>query len=182
MNLKKRQSRVSQLDLSFASALITAGAWLETGKATAVLVGAVDEWCEVAGYCMWKMADFSETPTCSFGEGSAFFLVTKDSEKIPEYGCLEEFSMGRNFDGNISGDTEVIFSPSSTEPCRAGEFEKIIDKKCKLRVRSRGKSPTDMAMDILFAFLEKRKSGRRICCVKQGECGMFAKVTVTCYQ
>lgn len=100
---------VSQFDLSFASALITADTWLETGKADTVLVGAVDEWCEVARYCMDKMAESSETFLCSFGEGAAFFLVTRQTEKPPAYGYFEDIFIGPDLLGPAFVDMDILF-------------------------------------------------------------------------
>jgi hypothetical protein len=169
---------VSQFDLSFASALITAGTWLETGKADTVLVGAVDEWCEVAGYCMDKMAESSDTSLCSFGEGASFFLVTRQTEKPPEYGYFEDISIGQDLFGPALVDMDVIFSPSSLAPCRSGDIEALLNRTRRVLVRCRGGSPTDMGMDALFAFSENHQTGGRICCMKQGEDGMFARVTI----
>ena len=42
---------VSQFDMSVPSALITARHWLEEGRVDSVLLGAVDEYCDVMGYC-----------------------------------------------------------------------------------------------------------------------------------
>lgn len=169
---------VSQFDLSFASALITAGTWLETGKADTVLVGAVDEWCEVAGYCMDKMAESSDTFLCSFGEGATFFLVTLQTEKSPEYGYFEDISIGPDLLGSALVGMDVIFSPSSLTSCRSGDIEALLNRTRRLLVRCRGGSPTDMGMDALFALSENHEIGGRICCMKQGEDGMFAAVTI----
>ena len=169
---------VSQFDLSFASALITAGVWLETGKADAVLVGTVDEWCEVSGYCMEKMAKQRGIPVCSFGEGAAFFLVARNSEAVSGHGYFEDISIGQKLNGTIPADMDIIFSPSSSEFCRADEFKPELNMNCRMMVRSRGSSPTDMGMDALFAFWESHKTGGRICCMKQGEDGMFARIVI----
>ena len=171
---------VSQFDLSFTSALITAGAWLETEKSDAVLVGAVDEWCEVAGYCMDKMSEAPGAPVYSFGEGASFFLVTRQIEETPECGYFEDISIGPDFLGTVPVDMDVLFSPSSLAPCRSGDIEVLLNMKRRVLARRRGLSPTDMGMDALFALSEnhENETGGRICCMKQGEDGMFARVTV----
>ena len=168
---------VSQFDLSFASALMTADTWLETGKADTVLVGAVDEWCEVAGYCMEKMAKFSNHPLCSFGEGAAFFLLTRQTEKAPEYGYFKDISIGPDLPGTAFTDMDLIFSPSSLAPCYS-DLKALLSRTHRVQVRRRGGNPTDMGMDALFALLKSRETRGRICCMKQGEDGMFAGVTI----
>jgi len=170
---------VSQFDLSFVSALLTAAAWLETGRADNVLVGAVDEWCEVAGYCMQKLASHTDMSLCSFGEGAAFFLLTRDKCVTPEYGYLEKISMEQDFDFIGLEDIDVVFSPSFIAPCRSSQIEKKLDMKRQPLVRSRGGSPTDMGMDVLFALLKKHETGGQVCCIKQGEDGKFARLIVT---
>ena len=74
---------VSQFEMSLPAAMLTAGQWLEDKRVDAVLLGAVDEFCDVAGYC-WKRF-FGSYPqlrarplewkyqSAVAGEGAAFF-------------------------------------------------------------------------------------------------------------
>ncbi len=77
---------VSQFELSFASALCSALVWLREGRVRAVLLGAVDEVCDVLGYCHARF--FGEKGVLvggahedvarrrlAPGEGAAFFLL-----------------------------------------------------------------------------------------------------------
>lgn len=172
---------VSQFDLSFVSGLITAATWLETKKADAVLIGAVDEWCDVTGYCMTRFCEESGRRYCSFGEGAAFFMVTRDTGQRPAYGFFEDLSMGRGFDdAEKKSPVDILFSPASAALCKsaAGEMEPDPNSG-EIRIRSNGGSPTDMGMDAVYAFFSEREKGQRICCVKQGQDGMFGRVTVT---
>ena len=68
---------ISQFDMSFFSALITAVAWLGTEKVDAVLLGTSDAFCDVLGYCIDKFSSIKGNQGYSFGEGSAFFLLTQ---------------------------------------------------------------------------------------------------------
>ncbi len=48
---------VSQFEMSFFSALITASVWLKEGYTDSVLVGCSDEFCDVIGYCIHGFMD-----------------------------------------------------------------------------------------------------------------------------
>lgn len=169
---------VSQFDLSFISALITAGTWLETEKTDAVLVGAVDEWCELTGYCMQRFSKHSDTSPPSFGEGAIFFLVTREKTTPPQHGFFKEITMGREIAKKDHTPGDIIFSPSTaalspdTEPCTLETIPGALKRK-------RGGSPTDMGMDAFFAFKSKADNGLEVCCLKQGEGGIFGKVVLT---
>jgi len=63
---------VSQFGHSFAMALATARGWLQEGRVSRVLLGAVDEVCDVLAYCHGRLG----APEASLpGEGAAFFLL-----------------------------------------------------------------------------------------------------------
>lgn len=179
---------VSQFDLSFISALITAGTWLETDKVDAVLVGAVDEWCELTGYCMQRFSEHSDTSPRSFGEGAVFFLVTREKTAPPRYGYFKEITMGRNLDRQDPGPYDIIFSPSSAalspdtfspDKLSSDILSKTPENRIRVWKRKKGGSPTDMGMDAFFAFKCKKDNGLDVCCLKQGEAGMFGKVILT---
>ena len=168
---------VSQFDLSFISALITAGTWLETGKTDAVLIGTVDEWCEIMGYCMNRFSGISDTPASSFGEGAAFFMVTRETGPRPQYGFFEDISMGRNPDESSLCPGDILFSPSSAA-LTPGDLQETLEGRAGVWERRKAGSPTDMGMDALFAFGRQAENGRKICCLKQGEAGMYGKMTI----
>lgn len=169
---------VSQFDLSFVSALITAGTWLETDKTDAVLVGAVDEWCELTGYCIQSFSKPSDTALRSFGEGAVFFLVTLEKTTPPQHGFFKEITMGRDVDKKSCGLGDVIFSPS-TAALNPDTETSTLETIPGVLKRKRGGSPTDMGMDAFFAFKGKENNGLDVCCLKQGEEGMFGKVVLT---
>lgn len=94
---------VSQFGLSAQSALISAAAMLAAGRAERVLFGAVDEWCDVLGYCRERYFgseagevrpwDF-ETHSALAGEGAAFFLLEPESTPEGPYGSLLDVRLG----------------------------------------------------------------------------------------
>lgn len=95
---------VSQFDQSLVSSLLTARQWLAEGRVDAVLLGVVDEYCSVLGYC-WerflgtgagaemKPLDFSRTSAIA-GEGAAFFLLQPDGKGEGRYGSIGDLQMG----------------------------------------------------------------------------------------
>jgi 3-oxoacyl-[acyl-carrier-protein] synthase II len=98
---------VTQFEMSVASALLTARCWLEEGSVDSVLFGAIDEYCDVLGYCWHRFfgekatADHEMKPfefdlqTAIPGEGVAFFLLTRAGEGTSTYGCIEDITINR---------------------------------------------------------------------------------------
>ena len=169
---------VSQFDMSFAAALVSAQAWLATGRVGAVLLGAVDEWCEVSGYCMQQLGKSRDKKIASFGEGAAFFVVTLDKETKPAIGFLDNIYLGRDLPSEAQDTTDIIFSPSfATEQCHNVRIEDSTAGNKQIRKRFRAASPTDMGTDVWFALSSGRLTGERTCCIKQGTHGMFGSVT-----
>jgi 3-oxoacyl-[acyl-carrier-protein] synthase II len=94
---------VSQFDLSLVSGLITAQQWLDEGRVDAVLLGVVDEYCPVLGYC-WERFNGptvgAMTPldlqrqSAVAGEGAAFFLLQLEAAGLPAYGHINRVEMG----------------------------------------------------------------------------------------
>lgn len=64
---------VSQFEHSFAMALTTARAWLQEGRVQRVLLGAVDEICDVLAYCHARIVPKFDGALP--GEGVCFFLL-----------------------------------------------------------------------------------------------------------
>jgi 3-oxoacyl-[acyl-carrier-protein] synthase II len=110
---------VSQFEMSVPSALLSASRWLEEGRVDQVLFGAVDEYCSVLGYC-WKrffgennnniMSPLAPGRQSAIpGEGSAFFLLSKERSGSSRYGTIVHVGMGRHYDSGISSIDETIF-------------------------------------------------------------------------
>jgi 3-oxoacyl-[acyl-carrier-protein] synthase II len=96
---------VSQFGLSVHSALMSACRWLEEGRADQVLFGAVDEYCDVLGYCWQRFFGKNEngvmkplTPGLQSaipGEGAAFFVLSKTESNSSKYGSVVDVRTGR---------------------------------------------------------------------------------------
>ncbi len=94
----------TQFSLSFQQALILSKAWLHEGRCEYVLVGSVDECGTVMEYiCSQKLKmahdgkikpfTFSARPWAVPGEGSVFFLVSRD-KALKKYCQIEEITLG----------------------------------------------------------------------------------------
>jgi 3-oxoacyl-[acyl-carrier-protein] synthase II len=95
---------VSQFDQSLVSGLLSAQQWLDEGRVDSVLLGVVDEYCSVLGYCCERYLgvcehpemqplDFSRTSAVA-GEGAAFFLLQPQTSTEPYYGLIDRVEMG----------------------------------------------------------------------------------------
>jgi 3-oxoacyl-[acyl-carrier-protein] synthase II len=100
-NLSLTQGR-----LSVPMALLTAAQWLAEGRVDTVLCGAVDEYCDVLGYCWQGYRNRKEAATIKNnnygpkpdglggpGEGSLFFQLSRAQETNAPYGYLEKFEL-----------------------------------------------------------------------------------------
>lgn len=95
---------LSQFDQSLVSGLVSAQQWLSEGRVDAVLLGVVDEYCEVLGYC-WERyrgqypeagmrpLDFKAFSAMA-GEGAAFFLLQPQAGPNP-YAMIDHAVMGQ---------------------------------------------------------------------------------------
>jgi 3-oxoacyl-[acyl-carrier-protein] synthase II len=97
---------VSQFEMSVASALQTARCWLEDGRVDSVLFGAVDEYCDVLGYCWHRY--FGDRATAAHnmdpfnfdvqsavpGEGASFFVLSRDDGGGSRYGSIKDVCLG----------------------------------------------------------------------------------------
>ncbi len=102
LNARGPNLTVSQFEMSVPSAMLTACQWLEDKIVDAVLFGGVDEYCSVLGYCWQRFfgagspvqheAIGMEYQSAITGEGSAFFLLTRDEGDKPKYGFITRYS------------------------------------------------------------------------------------------
>ncbi len=95
---------VTQFEMSVPSALLSAQQWLSEGRVDRVLFGAVDEWCDVLGYCREQFyGDGEQGPLRPFdfatqsavaGEGAAFFVLSRDDDGAARYGFIDAVRLG----------------------------------------------------------------------------------------
>jgi 3-oxoacyl-[acyl-carrier-protein] synthase II len=95
---------VSQFEMSVPSALITAIHWLREERVERVLFGALDEYCDVLGYCWRRFFGVHEgtliepflfdQQTSIPGEGAAFFLLSRKRNSGKNYGSITGVDTG----------------------------------------------------------------------------------------
>jgi 3-oxoacyl-[acyl-carrier-protein] synthase II len=122
---------VSQFEVSASSALLTATLWLEEGRVDRVLVGGVDEYGEVLGYCWRRSFGEPDAPAClplhtrkqtaRPGEGCAFLLLERQSAGQSCAGVIEAVRMGRVGDipPPIPADRLLILGADGHRRCAA---------------------------------------------------------------
>lgn len=81
--------------------------WVPEERADGVLVGGVDEFCKVLGYCRhcrWGNGESLTEPAARatdrhavVDEGACFFVLTGEKQPASAYGCIEDVRMG-NFE------------------------------------------------------------------------------------
>ena len=155
---------VSQFDLSFPSALLTAMAWLEEGRADSVLLGSVDEWSDILGYCWWRFfGDWSGSQVEPFGferqsaipgEGAAFFLVSLPERHEGAYCEIVDVQTG-HVEGekpSLSGHGLLILGADGHKECgkKYGEFLRFPERSSRAASFTPvyGSFPTNHAFDM----------------------------------
>ena len=120
---------VSQFELSVPSALLSICQWLEDRQIDAVLFGGVDEYCDVLGYSWQRF--FGSEPNAGIeplnwelqsaiaGEGSAFFLLTRDEGDQSKYGYITDIQMGHIANGgpDIAKDAILLLAADGHKSC-----------------------------------------------------------------
>lgn len=164
---------ISQFDMSFISSLITAATWLAEKKATAVLIGSSDVFCDVLGYCINQLTS-KKCPSYSFRENAVFYFLTSD-ETPAKYGYFDDITIG-NFNHEIPqvpDDSTLVLSGSAVAPCMEGGQRFIETHKKKAIMTSRLNSPTDCSMNILLS----KQLDRTISYVKIGQNDTFGRLS-----
>lgn len=164
---------VSQFEMSFVSALLAARQWLEEGRVDAVLLGAVDEYCQVLGYCWQRFngknpgkrmrpLDFS-AQTAIPGEGAVFFYLSKDEcgPSSGRYARVREASMGRISDASlvIPTDTPTIIGADGHRQCGKA-YDRIFAKEHTVAAYAAlfGSLPVGQGFDVAVAALTLQKN------------------------
>jgi len=197
---------VSQLEASVASALIAARGWLAEGRVDAVLLGGVDECCDVFAYC-WESLCGSGEPSgmCPLafekqsaipGEGAAFFVLRRESEAGPVYGLIEDVQQGHlDWERPVfSPDTLLVLGADGHRECGrhyAGCMASGAEAVCFTPLY--GSLPVGQAFDMAAAALMIRDDGRfstpgmraprqlnggHVVCLKVGQGSRFSLVTL----
>ena len=208
---------VSQFEMSVPSAMLTARQWLEDKVVDAVLLGGVDEYCSVLGYCWHRF--FGPDPATSMkplewsaqsaviGEGSAFFLLTRDEGNKPKYGFIKDIQIGHveKFKPR-SPEGIFLFLGADGQKSSANHYARHVPHGTRSAVYTSliGSFPASFAFDVAIAGLsihkrtiyatpeqagdnsglkvfrkEQRLASDQICCLKFSCKGEFAMITLS---
>lgn len=156
---------VSQFDMSVSSALITALHWLREERVERVLFGAVDEYCDVLGYC-WRRffgvnrVDAATEPflfdrqTAVPGEGAAFFLLSRTCGSGNDYGRVTSALMEyRDSTPRLPPDPMLFILGADGNSKSGSRYKQLITNEMNITSYAAlyGSFPANMAFDMAAA-------------------------------
>ena len=194
---------INHFDMSVPSAFLTAFQWLEEKRVDAVMVGGVDEYSKVMG-CYGK---FVKSPLLT-GEGSAFFLLTRNDDSSFGYASIQDIIMGSIKDSIIAFPQNAV---GILNMDGYGTWDQCYGKYVPENMHAAsyvdyyGNLPVGMGFDIAVAAMglkekrlysssdnvfnyfsrskiigdEKHLNSEHICCLKISETGEFGMVTLS---
>jgi 3-oxoacyl-[acyl-carrier-protein] synthase II len=208
---------VSQFEMSVPSALLSACQWMHEGRVDQVLFGAVDEYCDVLGYCRQRF--FGEnnnnimTPLSSGrqsaipGEGSAFFLLSREKPDRSGYGTIKDVHIGNLKEKDLLLPGQTIFflgadghkgcdksysyfvPPGADTACYSPIYGSIpigpaFDMAIAALSIKEGRifaSPESVADQVGYKIIKEDSSiaSRSISCLKLGKEGVFGMIALT---
>jgi 3-oxoacyl-[acyl-carrier-protein] synthase II len=156
---------INQYDMSVSLAFQTACQWLEEDRVDSVLVGGVDEFSRAMGFYTQHLqagrksgSPPDDAVTLSpVGEGSAFFILEKDSEELFSYAHISSAGV-RAMNGSsdaLPPGALVIVNPDG---CRTVPLQGVTE--CASFAHLYGSLPVGMAFDIAMAAI-MLKTGKR---------------------
>ena len=120
---------VSQFEMSVPSGLLSAMQWLDEGRVDKVLFGAVDEYCNVLGYCYQRyygrrddleMSPFvPDQQTAVPAEGAVFFILSKSDSAEDDYCVISSVKTSGRADRNktLTADSFYILNADGHKEC-----------------------------------------------------------------
>jgi len=171
MKIEGPSLTVSQFEMSFPSALITARRWLEEKRVDSVLLGGVDEFSNVLGYCgqrLFKKDDLSGIKPFEFdkqtaipGGGTAFFVLTRDTDNDSEYCIIEGVSIGKWITDKISiPEDSYLFIGADGNKISGDKYQHFLNSKNSVAAYSPlyGSFPAASALDLAVAGVSMKKN------------------------
>jgi len=163
---------VSQFELSLASALLTAMTWLEERRVDFVLLGSVDECCDILSYCWWRFfGEWSKFQVEPFrfgrqsaipGEGSAFFLLSSPKRNEGAYCNIVDVQTGnmKSEKPSLSEKGLLIVSADGHKQC-GKSYREFLGKSTRTVSFTPvyGSFPTNNAFDMAAAALILKRGG-----------------------
>ena len=171
MKIEGPSLTVSQFEMSFPSALLTARRWLEEKRVDSVLLGGVDEFSRVLGYCrqrLLKKDDVSGIKPFEFdkqtaipGGGTAFFILTRDTDNDSEYCIIEDVSIGKLTTDKISiPEDSYLFIGADGNKISGQKYQRFLNSKNTVAAYSPlyGSFPAAAALDLAVAGVSMKKN------------------------
>nr|WP_320050725.1 beta-ketoacyl synthase N-terminal-like domain-containing protein [uncultured Desulfuromonas sp.] len=179
---------LSQFEMSVSAALHNAVCWLQQGRVDTVLVGGVDEHCDVLNYCYGRY--FANDPVPSHiepfalekqtaipGEGAAFLVLCRDPKKA-RYGYIDALCGGHV---DRSGDTLIQRSPVllgvDGHRHTASWYRQSIGTPKTSCSHVYGSLPCGQAFDLVAAALMVRDQSCYALCSRDEDCAPIRQVT-----
>jgi len=171
MKIEGPSLTVSQFEMSFPSALFTAHRWLEEKRVDSVLLGGVDEFSNVLGYCgqqFLKKDDDSRISPFEFnkqtaipGGGTAFFVLTRDTQNDSEYCAIEDVHIGNLQNNTLTiPEDAYLFIGADGNKISGQKYPLVLNKRNNIAAYSPlyGSFPTATALDLAIAGISIKKS------------------------
>lgn len=184
---------VSQFDMSIPSALATAWCWLSEGRVDTVLLGGLDEYSDILGYCWYRLfgtgSDMQplqfERQSAVPGEGSVFFVLSRKLERA-RYGCITGFDSGFITTPSFSiPETGSLLIAADGHRDTGSRYARCIPPGRSVRCHSAiyGSIPTGTAFDIAAAGIDVQLGSsigpsEPIYCIRLGRQDDFSIVKV----
>lgn len=161
---------ISQFGMSVPSALLTARCWLHEEMVDSVLFGAVDEYCDVLGYCRYRF--FGDTAGASEmnpldlgvqsaipGEGATFFVLSR-GDHVPGYALIEDIHFDKAGDSaRAEGrETSLFLAADGHRKC-AASYGRFLSGPSPIACYTPlyGSLPTGQAFDMAIAALAMKR-------------------------
>jgi 3-oxoacyl-[acyl-carrier-protein] synthase II len=170
MKIEGPSLTVSQFEMSFPSALFTARRWLEEKRVDSVLLGGVDEFSSVLGYCdqrLFKKDDDSRIYPFAFnkqtaipGGGTAFFVLTRDTQNDSKYCTIEDVQIGNLKNNTINiPENACLFIGADGNKVSGQKYPLVLNNTNTVAAYSPlyGSFPTATALDLAIAGISIKK-------------------------
>ena len=157
---------VSQMAMLVPMSFWTARQWLLEGRADQVLVGGVDGYCKVLGYCRERFfGEGNRGPirplafheqTAVVAEGAAFLLLTRDEGVPPRYGYLDKVAVGRVAGPTLDFPEDVLVLVGTDGHRHCGSrYAELLPPTAQVAgfAPIYGSLPTGLAFDLVIAAL-----------------------------
>ena len=161
---------ISQFEMSVPSALITAIHWLREERVERVLFGAVDEYCDVLGYCQRRFFGLYDgaviepfifdQQTSILGEGAAFFLLSRKEGAGKNYGSIAGVDTGYHDRAALPDPEQTLFILGADGNRNCGQhYRQRVKKEMSISSYTPlyGCFPTNMAFDMAIACLSMKE-------------------------